>query len=264
MKVACFSVAAMDYFPQQKAHFAGGNSLNQAIRFRRLGFETAFLGALGTDEAGDRIYALLAGAGVDVARTARVAGETPSNQLIDDESGERFGVEGAWRNGVYGEYRLTETDWSHIANCEIWATHANCPDYAEALRRKPAGAFMSVDFLHLRDYELLERSLETIDIAYFGGTEDMAGDLARIAAKTGKPVVLTLGAAGSVAFQGDRRWVQPALPIERVLDTTGCGDAFQAGCTAEFFRSRDLGAAILAGAKLGREAAGHYGGVPWK
>jgi hypothetical protein len=29
MKVACFSVAAMDFFPQQNKYYAGGNSLNQ-------------------------------------------------------------------------------------------------------------------------------------------------------------------------------------------------------------------------------------------
>lgn len=55
MKVACFSVAAIDFFPQQNAWYAGGNSLNQAVRFRQMGFHSAFIGALGTDEAGDRI-----------------------------------------------------------------------------------------------------------------------------------------------------------------------------------------------------------------
>ena len=58
-KAACFSVAALDYFPQINQHFAGGNALNQAINFRALGWETAFLGALGTDVAGDQIENLL-------------------------------------------------------------------------------------------------------------------------------------------------------------------------------------------------------------
>ena len=40
MKIACFTVAAMDYFSQQDEYYAGGNSLNQAIRFRKLGHET--------------------------------------------------------------------------------------------------------------------------------------------------------------------------------------------------------------------------------
>lgn len=59
MRVACFSVAAMDFFPQQNASYAGGNSLNQAVRFRQLGHNSTFVGALGTDEAGERIATLL-------------------------------------------------------------------------------------------------------------------------------------------------------------------------------------------------------------
>jgi len=59
IKTACFSVAAMDYFPQQKEYSAGGNSLNQAIGFRNLGFKSSFIGAIGTDKAGDQIEQLL-------------------------------------------------------------------------------------------------------------------------------------------------------------------------------------------------------------
>ena len=63
---------------------------------------------------------------------------------------------------------------------------------------------MGVDFLHLQDYELLQKSLRTVDIAYFGGTVDMVDDLARIARENKGVIVLTLGAEGSMAFQGDR------------------------------------------------------------
>jgi hypothetical protein len=47
MKVACFSVAAMDFFPQQNKSFTGGNSLNQAIRFRQMHRPTKRHGAKG-------------------------------------------------------------------------------------------------------------------------------------------------------------------------------------------------------------------------
>jgi len=59
LKVACFTVAALDYFPQQKDHFAGGNSLNQAVRLKQMGHDTAFVGALGNDVFGDRIEELM-------------------------------------------------------------------------------------------------------------------------------------------------------------------------------------------------------------
>ncbi|MBN1776298.1 MAG: hypothetical protein JW817_07530, partial [Clostridiales bacterium] len=115
-KAACFSVAAMDYFPQQDEYYAGGNALNQAIRFRSLGWDTAFLGAIGTDEAGDRIKALLQHNGVDLSGLRRLPGQTASNRIVNDKNGERYGVDGAWQNGVYANYCLSEVDWARIAD----------------------------------------------------------------------------------------------------------------------------------------------------
>ena len=263
MKIACFTVAALDFFSQQDEHFAGGNSLNQAIRAKQMGFETAFVGALGEDEAGDRIMDLLQREGVDVSHTHRMPGKTATNRILNDEAGERYGVDDAWSGGVYETYLLSEEDWHFMQDFEVWVTHANNPNYREALKRKPQSTFMGVDFLHFKDYDLLNESLEIIDVAYFGGTPDMADDLARMVAGHKGIVVLTLGAEGSLAFANGRVYQQSALPVAKVIDTTGCGDAFQAAFTLSYCQKRDIEAALLAGAECGRLATQHYGGVPW-
>jgi len=263
MKIACFTVAAMDYFPQQEKYFAGGNSLNQAVRFRRLGHQTSFIGALGTDEAGDRIEDLLKKASVDISHLCRIEGTTACNQLVNDERGERMGLEGAWHSGVYGDFILGEADWKYIERFEIWATHANSPSYDKALAHKSKDNFLVVDFLHFDTYELLEKGLHLIDIAYFGGVERQLDELVAISKRFRGIIVLTLGADGSVAIQNGGTIRQPALPIDKVVDTTGCGDAFQAGFSAEYFVTRDIKKALLAGSVLGREAAMSYGGVSW-
>jgi sugar/nucleoside kinase (ribokinase family) len=264
MKAACFSVAAMDFFPQQSKYYAGGNSLNQAIRFRQMGHQSAFAGALGTDDAGDRLAALLQAESVDVSRMRRVNGRTACNKIINDDLGERYGIEGAWEGGVYEEFELREADWEYISKFDVWSTHANSPCYLSALERKNSTQFMSVDFLHLRDYELLRKSLRVIDIAYFGGTTDMINDLAQIAKDNSGIIVLTLGAEGSIAFEGDRSYTQKALTTDKVIDATGCGDAFQAAFTASYFNTKDIRASLLAGAELGNEAAMSFGGIPWR
>ncbi|HEX5056766.1 MAG TPA: PfkB family carbohydrate kinase [Gammaproteobacteria bacterium] len=264
MKVACFSVAALDFFPQQNKYYAGGNSLNQAIRFRRMGHASAFVGAVGTDEAGDRLAALLQAESVDVSRMRRMDGHTARNRIINDDSGERYGVEGAWEGGVYEQFELNEADWDYLDRFDIWATHANGPDYLNALERKRSSRFMAVDFLHLKDYELLQKSLRVADIAYFGGTPGMAQELAAIAKAHRGIIVLTLGARGSIAFEGDRVYSQEALTAGKIIDTTGCGDAFQAAFTASYFATRDIRASLAAGAELGLKAALSFGGVPWR
>lgn len=263
-RAACFSVAAMDYFPQQKEHFAGGNALNQAIRFRVLGWESAFLGAIGTDEAGDRIKDLLLRKGVDLSGMRRLPGQTASNQIINDENGERYGVEGAWQNGVYADYCLPEVDWDRIADYRVWSTHGNGINYPEALSRKSPRNFLAVDFLHFDTYELLEQGLNAVDIAYFGGVPGQLPDLIALSRRFSGIIVLTLGAGGSVAIRAGEPLFEPALPLEKIVDTTGCGDAFQAGFTAEYVASGDIHRALRKGAELGRIAAGHYGGMEWE
>lgn len=264
MKVACFTVAALDYFPQQNEHFAGGNSLNQAVRLKQMGHDTAFVGALGMDEAGDRIMELLRAESVDCSHTHRLEGKTATNRILNDESGERFGIDDAWSGGVYETFKLNEEDWQFLAGFDVWVTHANNPNFREALKRKPRHIFMGVDFLHFKEYGLLEDSLDILNVAYFGGTPDMADDLSRLANGRKGIVVLTLGAEGSRAFVDDKVYRQTALPVEKVIDTTGCGDAFQAAFTMEYYKSRNVTAALLAGAELGRIASQTYGGVPWK
>lgn len=263
MKVACFSVAALDYFSQQDEYFAGGNSLNQCIRFNSLGCDSIFVGALGKDSAGDKIEALLRGKGVDCTRVHRLDGETANNILLNDENGERFGVDGAWRGGVYEEYKLNREDWRYISDCDLWSVPINSPSFAEVTKQKSTGQKLSSDFLHLKDYESLSVYQGALDLVFFGGEESMAKDLHSRAKELSMTIVLTLGAAGSVAFQGDQVFRQAALAIEKVVDTTGCGDAFQAGFSQAFVMGASVEDALLAGARLGRQAASHYGGVQW-
>lgn len=263
MKAACFSVAAIDFFPQQNESFAGGNSLNQAIRFQSLDLDSAFVGAIGTDAAGDRIAKLLIRNGVDIRHLCRIPGQTASNRIINDEKGERFGVDGAWQDGVYADFRLSERDWAFIEKFPVWSTHANGINYPEALKRKKTGTFLAVDFLHFDTYELLDAGFGAVDVAYFGGVREQLPDLISYSRRYRGILVLTLGAEGSIAIQDGKIDIQPALPLEKVIDTTGCGDAFQAGFTAEYVTSGDIRRALQKGAELGRNAAMHYGGVVW-
>ncbi len=258
--IACFSVATLHYYPQRDSCHAGGNSLNQAVAFGRSGFACSYVGALGTDIAGDKIISLLSDSSVDTTHTYRFEGETARNQIINDESGERYGVDGARHGSVYESFKLGRADWDYLKDFDIWASHADCASLIEGLTYKTARQFLTVDFLHLKDYRLLRKARVTIDIAYFGREVDMADDLSQIAEEIGTVIVLTLGKSGSMAFHNGQVYNQPALEIEKEIDTTGCGDAFQAAFTAEYYVSGDIAAALLFGAESGSVTAEHFGG----
>jgi len=263
MKMAAFKVAALDRFPGWRACYPGGNAMNQSVHFKQLGWEASFVGALGTDRAGDLLGEAFEAYGVDGRRAHRLEGRTAGNTLLVDDAGERFEAEGAWQGGVYETYRLSEGDWAHLSSVDLWVSHGNHGDFLESIERKSPHQLFAVDFLHLLDPALLVQSLKAVDIAYFGGTPDMEEPLSCFARDHGALIVLTLGAGGSVAFHGDEVFRQPALPLDEVVDTTGCGDAFQAGFTDSYSRHRDIPRALLAGARFGQTAAARPGALPW-
>jgi sugar/nucleoside kinase (ribokinase family) len=53
-------------------------------------------------------------------------------------------------------------------------------------------------------------------------------------------LILKRGARGAILFHGDRRVARPAVEVTRVVDPTGCGDAFAAGFLGELARRRTL------------------------
>jgi adenosine kinase len=78
---------------------------------------------------------------------------------------------------------------------------------------------------------------EMVRLADYVAVNDYEGKM--LEEKTGRPLaslarevqalVVTLGAQGSRIFAGDMQHEIPAAPAERVLDPTGCGDAYRAG-----------------------------------
>jgi fructoselysine 6-kinase len=262
VKAACFSSAVIDHYPRLGRSFPGGNHVNQCVHFAALGDTAAFIGAVGDDEAGRRILDWMSRRAIDTSHAHRLPGPTARNEIVNDEAGEAFEVPGGWSGGVYADYHLSPDDWRHIASFDVWATHTKCPDFLTAVARKPDTVFLSVDFLDSADIELLRRHAARIDLAFLAGTPELLGPLRALAPELPCPVVLTLGPRGSVAFRAGEELRQPALPAERPLDSTGCGDAFQAAFASDYFRRRDIPAALLAAARRARRVLTHYGATP--
>lgn len=263
-KVACFSVAAMDYFSRQERYFAGGNALNQAAHFNGFDkFESAFVGALGKDSFGDKILALLKSNNIDISHLYRVEGVTANNEIINDNLGERFGVDGCWKGGVYDGFVLSDDDWVFLSGFDIWSTHASCPNFKTTLTKVGRDNFLAVDFLHCVDKDTLDNCLPYIDVAFVGGSTEMKNEVQELSYVHKSLIVLTMGGEGSVAYVSGESSVQDALHVDTVVDTTGCGDAFQAAFTAKYYETKDVKAALSAGAQNGRRTTQHFGGTAW-
>ncbi len=72
--------------------------------------------------------------------------------------------------------------------------------------------------------------------------------------------VVKMGADGAQAIRGAEVTADPALPVQ-VVDTTGAGDAFNAGFLAAWLAGEPLRACLAAGNRLGAQAVSGRGGV---
>jgi len=73
---------------------------------------------------------------------------------------------------------------------------------------------------------------------------------------------LTRGAQGSVVVAGSETIAVPAVPVEKVVDTTGAGDLYAAGFLYGFTHGEDLERCARLGAVAAGEVIGHFGARP--
>jgi adenosine kinase len=94
------------------------------------------------------------------------------------------------------------------------------------------------DYVAVNDYEgkmLEEKSGRSL--------EDLAREV--------KALIVTLGAKGSLIIAGDQRHEVPCVAAEKVVDPTGCGDAFRAGLLYGISHGWDWPSAGKLGALMG-------------
>ena len=66
-------------------------------------------------------------------------------------------------------------------------------------------------------------------------------------------VVITLGAKGATIYKGGRQIMVPSVPVDKIIDPTGVGDAFRGG----FLRGWELGLDLAICGKMGSLAAAY-------
>ena len=64
-----------------------------------------------------------------------------------------------------------------------------------------------------------------------------------------KMVVVTEGKTGSYAYNQHQVYHQDAEPAEKILDSTGAGDAYAAGFIAEYSKSKSIEKSMEEGSK---------------
>ena len=259
----------------------GGKGANQAVAVAAAGAEVAMLGAVGDDPAGVRMVEDLRRRGVGTGPVRIVPGastgtayitvtpdgentivlETGANALIDADA-----VEEAWpalaaaRAPAGVLLSLLEIPVAGVAAAVRLAVKAGMRPVVTLAPAQPVpdGLLHGLDPLLVNEHEA----------AFFLGAGDLGGDVvgaARALLQLGpRSAVVTAGAAGAAVAvaaeqEGAAARMLPAVPVAKVVDTTGAGDAFAGAVAAALSRGSDLDAAVTAGLRAGAAAVQRVG-----
>ncbi len=241
---------------------AGGTALTLA----KLGARAMSAGAIGEDELGDVLLALLGGFGVDTSLLVRREGVQTSSSVLPirpDGSRPAFHVVGA--NATYSS---ADAPWEQIARADY--LHLGAPEFMggeEAAKilsfARERDVVTSADILAPGEQaaaiaDWLAPALEHIDyllpneeqVLGLTGEADLGAGCDALIERGVGCVAATCGAEGAVIADRDGAERVPAFTTD-VVDTTGCGDAFSAG----FLRGLGLGRSRHDAAVLGCAAA---------
>lgn len=268
MNVVCAGDCGIDRYLPLGEDRPGGITLNFAAHARRLfapGARIVVVSALGDDDEAAIVRAALRRLGVETAVRDR-HGRT-SLQLIDLEpSGEKIFVD--YQQGVLGDFRAGPGERELIATADLLiAPHYRQIDgFFASVMAAPSRGLRAVDFADIADDPTtrdVERYLDAFDVAFFGlgpQHEELVEALDRLARRYEKLLVVTLGARGSLALTPSGRRCCPAVPVRRVVDTTGAGDTFAAAFLAEYTASRDVAKSLRRGAAEAARTISRVGG----
>lgn len=268
MRIVAVGECTSDRYLDRGIETVGGISLNFAVNGRRCGANSAALvSCTGADPAADRIRAMLGRDGVDTTRLHARTGATASQIISLGPGGERTFPPGGYDPGVLADWHLDPQDLAFMGTFDVVAVpyfrqieHLFWPAMDAA-----AGAKRVVDLLDGSDLGAdlagIEPILDRVDVVFLSGSIAVAESLAARSGRTGTVIVVTHGAEGSTALVDGRlhRAAAAFVPESERIDTTGCGDAFQAGFAIEYFQGGGVPKALVVGATRASQVIRHLG-----
>ncbi len=267
MDVVCVGDCGIDLYLPSGETRVGGITANVARHARAefdRGHNVHIVSCVGDDDAATQVLDNLRGTGIGCC-ISTLAGSTPVQSIEIEADGERRFTR--YDAGVLADFRFSDAQIALIAQADLVVApvYLQIVGLFDALMSIPFSGRVAIDFadfLEHPDFGLLLRHIERIDIGFFGLTTDDSAAIAeigRLAARHRKLFVVTLGAAGSLAFSGGERFECAPVSVPGVVDTTGAGDAYAAAFLADYCHGQDIPNAMLRGAALAARIIGQLG-----
>ncbi|MEM4576550.1 MAG: carbohydrate kinase family protein [Candidatus Nezhaarchaeales archaeon] len=242
----------------------GGIIGNFLVCCSKLGLRCGVIGVIGGDRYGKTVIRCLTKAGIDTSMLlVDPKGSTAKVVCIVDRKGERTFIVDP---GVQAQVKLPDVAFKYVTKCK--AFHTDCLDLKQAcilLRKaKQNNVTTSVDVGALAEHILqrIEKAwvyevLNLCDVAFiskdhalrmFPGLSDVevVGKMLECGVKV---AVMTLGRKGCIIASDDKIVKVKAFKVD-VVDTTGAGDAFEAGFIYSMLKGLEVEEAAIFGSAV--------------
>ncbi len=259
----------------------GGAPANVIFHAAKLGARGVVVSAVGTDADGDDLLAFLRSKDIDCSLVAR--NELPTGTvtvtLANGIPSYVIHRPAAWDAIPYPDSldalvpRLSAVIFGSLAQRDARSRET----LFRILRHPDLHALKFFDINLRQDFysrEIIADSLQAADVLKLNDEEcavladlfaipgDQRTVVRALAAEYGlSHVILTLGAKGSMLFDGSSFSEYPVAPCEHLVDTVGCGDAFLAAWCVAFLRGKSADAAMREATDLSAYVAGHKGAM---
>jgi ribokinase len=254
----------------------GGKGSNQAVGCARLGAQVGFVARIGQDSFGDMALNLYREEGIGVARVKRSA-EAPTGVgfiVVEADTGQNSIVLDPGANELLTSADVAEAELA-LKSSSVVLTQLEIPVEAAASALERGRSLGAITILNPAPVRPLSASvLRLIDVltpnekearVLAGRPPDVAVEPETVAQdllRSGvKQVVMTLGEKGALLISASSQEHFPAVEV-RAVDTTGAGDAFNAGLAVALSHGDSIENAIQFAIITGAMAVTKEGVIP--
>ena len=237
--------------------YVGGGGTNSAVTFARSGHEAIYFGNLGHDPAGEAVLKKLDEEGIDTSYISYPPrGKTGcSIILLDSKSGERTvltfrGASARFDNISPSDLDLVQPDWLYVTTLRgDMGTLLSFFEKAHAIGTK---IMFNPGVLELANPKQVLGLLSDVDILLLNKREasDLIGgslldELLNKLRNYCQTVIITDGAMGGIATNGEKTYRFGIYEDVKINDTTGAGDAFGSGFLASLASGDSFRTALI-------------------
>ena len=259
---------------------AGGSAANTMVGIAGLGVRAGYVGKIGKDGVGERLAQGYRDAGVEFETTPTKSGTASARCMIAvTPDGQRSM---STFLGANADFSVADISKAQIARAKTIylegylfdsddqkAAYVRAAEIAQATGGQVA-LTLSDSFCVGRHRAGFRQLAEHQTDILFANEDELLAlfdtdrlDTALDALSGMRPVVcVTRGDKGSVIQTNERRYLVPAAPISKIVDTTGAGDQYAAGVLAGRAMGMDWADAGYLGSVAAAEVIQHYGARP--